>query len=69
MKYIYRGEVVFDYNSQTKEVVTVQRESGIPNFNFCKITSEDCHLLSKYFELIGCHIEGQSIELIDIEVY
>lgn len=69
MKYIFRGIVVFEYDSETEQMTAPYDEVECGNFNFCRFIPEDYFLLAKFFETAGKHAAGQpDVELKDIEV-
>jgi hypothetical protein len=70
MKYIFRGNVVFEYNPDAKRDKVVQgKVSGvIPAFDFCVFIPEDYKLLSEFFDTVYRHTQGEYVELKDIEV-
>ena len=70
MKYIFRGHVVFEYKPDEKYNKVIQHKvSGvIPAFDFCSMIPEDYKLLSNFFDTVYKHIQGEDIELKDIEV-
>ena len=71
MKYIFRGNVVFDYNETTKEMVAIMHNHlDTTNFNYCNFIPEDYKLLARFFETAYKHTQlGDVIDLTDIEVY
>jgi hypothetical protein len=70
MKYIFRGNVVFEYNPDKKfdKVTQGSVSKVIPAFDFCSFISEDYKLLSQYFDTVYRHTQGEDVELKDIEV-
>lgn len=70
MKYIFRGHVVFEYKPDEKYNKVIQHKvSGvIPAFDFCSMIPEDYKLLSNFFDTVYKHIQGEDVELKDIEV-
>ena len=69
MKYIFRGNVIFDYDETTHEMRAVHNE-GICNFNFCNYISEDYKLFAQFFETAYKHTQlGDAVDTTDIEVY
>jgi hypothetical protein len=70
MKYIFRGHIVFEYYPNNPEKVTQHQIHGIiPAFDYCNMIPEDYKLLSEFFDKVYRHIQGEDIELNDIEVY
>jgi hypothetical protein len=67
MKYIFRGNVVFEYVLESKQVI--QHWNGsIPMFNYCSWIPEDYKLLGVFFDTVHRHIQGEEVELKDIVV-
>ena len=71
MKYIFRGNVVFEYkpNDKYDKVVQGQISGGIAAFDFCKMIDEDYKLLANFFDTVYRHTQGEDVPLEDIEVY
>lgn len=71
MKYIFRGNIIFEYKPEAKFNKVVQHEisGGIPAFNFCSMIDEDYRLLSEFFNTVYNHTQGEDVKLCDIEVY
>lgn len=71
MKYIFRGNVVFEYipDANGDKVIQHQVHGVIPAFDYCSMIPEDYKLLSEFFNTVYRHIQGEDIELKDIEVY
>ena len=70
MKYIFRGNVVFEYKPDAKydKVVQGQVSGAIPAFDFCKMIDDDYKLLGEFFNTVYKHTQGENVELKDIEV-
>jgi hypothetical protein len=71
MKYIFRGYTVFEYipNNPGDKVIQHQIHGGIAAFDYCRFITEDYNHLSNFFDAVYRHIQGENIELKDIEVY
>jgi len=70
MKYIFRGHIVFEYIPDSHEKVIQHKiHDTIPAFDFCSMIPEDYKLLSEFFDKVYRHINGEEVELKDIEVY
>jgi hypothetical protein len=69
MKYIFRGNVIFEYNpGVTFDKVVQPMISGvIPAFNFCHMVDEDYKLLGEFFTTVYRHTQGEDVELKDIK--
>lgn len=62
MKYIFRGNVVFDYDLETKTMHAGTKDCEgfeMNVFNFCKFIPEDFELLSVYFKQAHFHSIGE----------
>ena len=68
MKYIFRGNTIFEYIPEKKEVIQHAIHGVIGAFDYCRFIPEDYKLLSQFFDTVYRHIEGEDLELIDIEV-
>jgi hypothetical protein len=69
MKYVFRGNVIFEYTpGKYPTVVQPMISDVIPAFNYCKMIPEDYRLLSTFFDKVYRHIQGEDIELKDIKV-
>jgi hypothetical protein len=68
MKYIFRGNIVFEYVLERKVVIQHWKHDKIPMFNYCSMIPEDYKLLSMFFDTVYRHIQGEAIELKDIVV-
>ena len=68
MKYIFRGNIVFEYIPEKKTVVQHQVSGVIPAYDYCKMIPEDYKLLGEFFTTVYKHIEGEEVELNDIKV-
>lgn len=70
MKYIFRGNIVFEYDPNAKydKVKQGQISGAIPAFDFCKMIDEDYKLLGEFFTTVYKHTQGENVELKDIEV-
>lgn len=66
MKFIFRAVTIFEYNG--KEVIQ-HKIHGIAAFDFCKMIPQDYKLLSEFFITAYSHLQGEEVELNDIEVY
>lgn len=71
MKYVFRGNIVFEYIPDAKrdKVIQHQVHGQIPAFDYCIMIPEDYKLLAQFFDTVYRHIQGEEIELKDIEVY
>lgn len=73
MKYVFRGHVVFEYipdpNKKRGHVIQHQVHDTIAAFDYCEWIPEDYKLLAQFFDIVYRHINGEEIELNDIEVY
>jgi hypothetical protein len=70
MKYIFRGIVVFEYKPDAKFNKVIEGQIyGIHAFNYCDMIPEDYKLLGEFFDKVYRHIQGEVVELKDIEVY
>jgi len=68
MKYIFRGHIVFEYEPTTKRVTQHKVHDVIPAFDYCRMIPEDYKLLGEFFTTVYKHIEGENVELKDIDV-
>ena len=70
MKYVFRGNVVFEYKPDAKydKVVQGQIHGTIPAFDFCKMIDEDYKLLGEFFNTVYRHTQGEDVILEDIKV-
>lgn len=68
MKYIFRGNIIFEYIIEKKTVIQHQVHGIIPAFDFCSMIPEDYKLLGEFFTTVYKHIIGEPVELKDIEV-
>jgi len=69
MKYIFRGEVVFEYKEDTGELKTgIVDGIGYPAINYCKFIDEDFVLMEQFFRNINDYKCGNITELKDIVV-
>lgn len=73
MKYIFRGHIVFEYipnEIRNRGYVKQHKIKGldIAAFDYCNMIPEDYELLGKFFNDVYKHIEGEEIELKDINV-
>ncbi len=71
MKYIFRGNTVFEYDPKTKTMRAGEEccdgfETNV--FNFCKFISEDYELLSVFFKQAYFHATDQPAYLKDMVV-
>ena len=70
MKYIFRGHIVFEYNPDgIEKVIQHKIHESIAAFDFCRMIPEDYKLLSDFFDKVYKHIQGEEVDLNDIEVY
>lgn len=69
MSYVFRGNVVFEYIPN--EGVKLRNPKGldIPTFDYCCFIDEDYKLMSEFFDKVYRHIQGEAVELKNIEVY
>jgi len=69
MKYIFRGEVVFEYKEDTDELKTgIVAGIGYPAINYCKFIDEDFILMEKFFADINKFKKDNTFKLEDIVV-
>jgi len=70
MKYIFRGNVVVEYDPDTKQVTAPLQDGNIANFDYCRFIPEDYKLLAEFFERAYKHAtgEGTILDLIDVDV-
>jgi hypothetical protein len=69
MKYIFRGNVIFEYiPGKYPKVVQPMIHDKIPAFNYCHMITEDYKLLGEFFTAVYKHIQGEDVELKDIKV-
>jgi hypothetical protein len=70
MKFIFRNLIVFEYEPTAKyqKVKQVVLYDTIPAFNHCSMIPEDYRLLSEFFDKVYRHINGEDVDLKDIEV-
>ena len=69
MKYIFRGNIIFEYIPDGVEKVIQHRIfDTIPAFDYCRMIPEDYKLLGEFFNRVYRHIQGEDVELKDIEV-
>lgn len=69
MKYIFRGNVVFEYLPKYKRVIQYKVEGSIASFDYCRFIAEDYKLLSEFFDKAYRHAKGEDVILKDIFVY
>mgnify|MGYP007071594678 CR=1 FL=1 len=70
MKFIFRGYIVFEYiPNSIEKVIQHQVHGKIPAFDFCRMIPYDYKLLSEFFDKVYNHIQGEDVDLSDIEVY
>lgn len=69
MSFVFRGQVVFEYipNEGRVKQYNVKR-GGIAAFDYCCFIDEDYKLLSEFFDTVYRDINGEDVELKDIEV-
>lgn len=74
MKYVFRDNVVFEYDPETKRMSAGEEcadgyETNV--FNYCNFIKDDYKLLSQFFDRAYQHASGSLHEsfLSDIEVY
>jgi len=60
MKYIFRGNVVFEYIPQHKQMLApaLVEDDSIIAFNFCRFVPEDYKLISEFFRDAYLHSTG-----------
>lgn len=68
MKYIFRGQIVFEYIVEEKKVILHKVVETISAYDYCNFISEDYKLLSEFFNTAYKHIQGENVELKDIIV-
>lgn len=64
MKYIFRGNIIFEYTPEKLHNKVVQ----VVHFNYCSMIPEDYKLLSQFFDTVYRHTQGEEVELKDINV-
>lgn len=72
MKYIFRGNVVFEYDPETKQMKAPMHEdfTTLANFNYCNFIPEDYVYIADFFNAAYAHATGvPNVDLTDIEVY
>lgn len=57
-EYIFRGNVIFSYDPETKECKAVASPENGVHFNFCKYVDDDFVLFERYFKNIREHRIG-----------
>ena len=70
MSYVFRGNVVFEYIPE--QGCVEQRKvngSNIPSFDYCSFIKEDYKLMSQFFDTVYRDLNGEDVELKDIEVF
>ena len=69
MKYLFRGNIVFEYIPDGIEKVVQHKIHGvIPAFDYCRMIPEDYKLLAEFFNKVHRHINGADVTLEDIIV-
>jgi hypothetical protein len=68
MKYIFRGNVIFEYIPEKQEVIQNKIHQVIPAFDYCRMIPEDYKLLGEFFDKAYRHTKGEEIVLNDIIV-
>ena len=69
MKYIFRGNIIFEYIPDgVEKVIQHQIHDTIPAFDYCRMIPEDYKLLGEFFNIVYKHMQGEDIELKDIKV-
>ena len=70
MKYIFRGNVIFQYDPDAHydKVIQPKISGVIPAFDFCKFIDEDYKLLAQFFDTVYKHTQGEDVDLNDIVV-
>lgn len=72
MKFIFRGNIIFEYVLPTKTasgyVFQHSIHGVIAAFDYCTMIPEDYKLLSQFFDTVYRHLQGKDVELIDIEI-
>jgi len=70
MKYIFRGNTIFEYKPEEKFNKVIQHKiSGvIAGFDFCRMVDEDYKFLGQFFDTVHRHTQGEDVKLLDIEV-
>jgi hypothetical protein len=69
MKYIFKGNVIFEYILEPHPKVVQKRISNvIPAFDYCYMIAEDYKLLGEFFTTVYRHTQGEDVELKDIIV-
>lgn len=64
MKYIFRGNIIFEYNPEKLH----NKVKQVVDFNYCSMILEDYKLLSQFFDVVYRHTQGENVELKDINV-
>lgn len=68
MKYIFRGNVVFDYNEERDDLTTEVIDGDIPAINFCNYIGADFENFERFFKEINEFRNGTRKVLKDIIV-
>lgn len=70
MKYIFRDYTIFEYMPERRFNKVKQHwvSETTPAFNYCSMIPEDYKLLSQFFDTVYRHIQGEDVELKDINV-
>lgn len=68
MKFIFRGNTIFEYIPEKQEVIQNQIHEVIPAFDYCRMIPEDYKLLGEFFNRVYRHTQGEEILLEDIKV-
>ena len=67
MKFYFRGLLIFEFKGN--EVITpLNRELGIPNFNYCVFGKDDYLEIARFFQTVHKHLNGEKVQLQDIEL-
>ena len=70
MKYVFRGNVVFNYD-ETKNKLTTGKyihNTDLPIINICKFIDDDFILMEQFFKNINDYKKDNTVELKDIVV-
>jgi len=68
MKYIFRGNIIFEYIPKEGVVIQHNVHGVIPGFDYCRMVPEDYKLLGEFFTKVYQHIQGEDVELCNIIV-
>jgi hypothetical protein len=74
MKYVFRGHIVFEYkpNEEDRKKGVVEQHQihdVIPAYDYCRFIPDDYRMIGEFFTTAYRHIQGEDVNLEDIEVY